>query len=188
MIFTSRQVLVNVFYLLLPDYQVLARSLCLRTAGDQPLYKGSALGSHVARLILRVSKEVTPQLMLELVAHNSGQSFLTCGQPELDSVGREYEQCARQTAHQARCVTREEEVCPWLEVFLTTCTQHILASCLTSEATEMLLSLKTRVLMESEVRLKKLCANSQQSQVKSPVARQHRNQEKISSSRWLRLG
>ena len=138
-------------------------------------------------MILWVSSEVTPQLMLELVEHNAGQSFLTCSQPELDSAGREYEQCVRQTAHQTRCVSREQEVCPWLEVFLRTCTSQILARCLSSQAAEMLLSLKTRLVMESQARLKKMCANSQ-SGVRPPVVKQTNNLEKITSSRWLRLG
>ena len=190
MIFTSRLVLANIFYLILPpDYQVTARSLCLRTSGDHPLYGINPLGSEVAHLILRVSSEVTPQLLLELVAHNAGQSFLTCSQPELDSAGREYEQCVRQTAHQSRCVSREEEVCPWLEVFLRTCTSQILARCLTSQAAERLLSLETRLVMESqEARLKNMCANSQGGVRAPAVVRQTNNLEKITSSRWLRLG
>jgi len=103
------------------------------------------LGSQVGRLILRVSTEVTPQLMLELAGHNAGQSFLTCQQAELDRVGREYEQCVRQAAHQTRCVSRDQEVCQWLQVFLQTCTQHILQRCLSTEATQILVSLKTRL-------------------------------------------
>ena len=145
------------------------------------------LGSQVARLISRVSSEVTPQLLLELVSHTSGQSFLTCEQAELDRVGREYEQCVRQTAHQARCVSREQELCQWLEVFLHTCTNHILNRCLTAQATEMLLSLKTRLVMESQLKLKAMCVASQ-GQVRNPLVLQFHNQEKITSSKWLRLG
>ena len=189
MIFSPRLVMANIFYLILPpDYQVTARSLCLRTSGDHPLYEINPLGSQVAHLILKISSEVTPQLLLELVEHNAGQSFLTCSQTELDSTGREYEQCVRQTAHQSRCVSREEEVCPWLEVFLRTCTSQILARCLSSQAAERLLSLETRLVMESQARLKKMCANSQAGVRAQVVVRQTNNLEKITSSRWLRLG
>ena len=159
-----------------------------RITGDQPVYETNPLGSRVAALILRLSSEVTPQLMLELVGQNAGQSFLTCEQAQLDSVGRQYERCVRQAAHQARCVTREQEVCGWLQVFLQTCTRHILQRCLTTEATEMLLSLKTRLVMESsEIKLQKMCANSQ-IEGRNPLVKQLNNQEKITSARWLRLG
>ena len=145
------------------------------------------LGSQAGGLILRVSQEVTPQLLLELVGHNSGQSFLTCQQSQLDKVGREYEKCVRQVAHQTRCVSKEQEVCQWLQVFLQTCPQHILQRCLTPDATEILVSLKTRLVMEGQLELKKLCVNSL-SEVRNPVLKDFSKQKKITSSRWLRLG
>ena len=125
-------------------------------------------------------------MLLELVGHNSGQSFLTCQQSQLDKVGREYEQCVRQAAHQTRCVSREQEVCQWLQLWTKTCTQQILSKCLASQATEMLVKLQSRLMMESHLSLRNLCGD-QKIDVVYPV-KHSRHKETLISTRWLRLG
>ena len=135
-------------------------------------------------MVGRLSSEVTPQFILEMMAGDSGHLSIRCEQAKLDKVGREYEQCYRQVAHQAKCVTRDQDVCQWLTVWTKTCTQKILSRCLASRATELLVKLKNRLMMESDLELERLCGDTD-IEVEYPVKQQ---QENLISSRWLRLG
>ena len=101
-------------------------------------------------------------------------------------MGRQYKQCVRQVAHQTRCVTRDEEVCQWLQVWTNTCTHQILSKCLHPTATELLVKLKSRLVLESHLKLEKLCG-SNDIDVVHPV-HHAKHQDNIISSRWLRLG
>merc|ERR1711910_92433 len=174
------------YFILSESSQVFGRSLCIRTSSDYPLHEINSVGSHVGRLVSRLSSEVTPQFILEMVAENSGHRGITCEQRELDHVGREYHRCVRQVAHQARCVTREQEVCQWLQLWTKTCTQQILSKCLASQATEMLVKLQSRLMMESHLSLRNLCGD-QKIDVVYPV-KPSRHKETLISTRWLRLG
>lgn len=175
-----------ILYLVLSEYQVFGRSLCIRTSSDYPLHSINSIGSEVGRLVGRLSSEVTPQFILELMAGDSGHLSITCQQDQLDRVGREYEQCYRQVAHQTKCVTRDEEVCQWLSVWTKTCTHQILSKCLARRATNLLVKLKTRLMMESNSEVERLCRD-RDIEVVYPV-KHSKQQENLLSSRWLRLG
>ena len=174
----------------------LGRSLCVRSHSDASPYQISGHSTRMARLIGRVSTEVTSQFMLELLTASLGHSEVTCGQGELDSVLGDYERCVKQVQHSLRCTERREEVCGWVTAFIHTCTGQILGRCLTEESVTSLKMLQQTTVKNNAKKDLQVCENSEEIQSVFNFATdlQHTdnflssNLQKYPSSAILRLG
>ena len=144
----SLQLLISV---IVSSSQVWSRSLCIRAQNNISPYQINSGGSRLARLVGRVSTEVTTQFMLELVSSSSGHSHLQCHNQELDSAIKDFERCVKQVQHSVRCAETGKGMCGWLQVFTNTCSGNILGRCLSEEATESLKVYQTTALAEHAV-------------------------------------
>jgi len=174
----------------------LGRSLCVRSDSEASPYEVSGHSARMARLIGRVSTEVTSQFMLELLTANLGHSEVTCGQGELDTVLRDYERCVKQVQHSVRCLETQDQVCGWINAFIDTCTGQILGRCLKDESVTSLKMLQKTTVNNNAKKDLRNCENSEEIQrvLNFATDLQHTdnflssNLQKYPSSAILRLG
>lgn len=130
---------------------VRCRSLCVRSQNTISPYEINSEGAKLARLVSKISTDVTTQFMLELVANHNGHSHFECHEEEFDSAVGEYDRCVRQVKHNLRCVGSGKELCGWLEAFTNTCSGVFLGNCLSSQARHSLKALQASLLSKNKV-------------------------------------
>lgn len=175
--------LINILLsVVLSEYQIESRSLCIRSNSDASPYEINPHGAKYGRLVGRVSSSVTGQFLLETVSSSEGHADIKCHQDDLDVAIREYERCVRQIQHQLRCSGSRDSVCGWFHTFVETCTGKILGRCLSDQSLESLKLLQNAVIRNNDKVAREGCDENDQIQGVLDFVRDLQHQENFLSS------